>query len=280
LDKIKRFPAFAAFLAHAKKKTGMSVALVTGASRGIGRGIARALAAAGYQVFATGRTIDSADLPRGVRRLACDHRDDAQTARAFSALWDEAGHIDVLVNAAWGGYERMVESGKFTWALPFWQQPLHRWDSMMNAGVRAAFVAAALAAPRMIERRSGLIVNLSFWPAQRFIGNTLYGISKAATDKLTADTAHELRPHNVSVLSLYPGLVRTESVLEAAKGGVFDLSNSESPEFIGRVIDALARDPDLMSRSGHVVVAAQAARELGVVDIDGKSPAPLTLQTL
>ncbi|MFZ1989954.1 MAG: SDR family NAD(P)-dependent oxidoreductase [Alphaproteobacteria bacterium] len=258
----------------------MAVALVTGASRGIGRGIASALAAADTQVFATGRTIESADLPLSVRRLACDHRDDAQTTEVFSTLWVEAGRIDVLVNAAWGGYERMIENGKFTWGLPFWRQPLHRWDSMMGAGVRAAYVASALAAPRMIEQRSGLIVNLSFWAAQRFIGNTLYGVAKAATDKLTADIAHELKPYNVAALSLYPGLVRTESVLEAAKSGAFDLSNSESPEFIGRVIDALVRDPTLMARSGKVVVAAQAARELGVFDIDGKSPAPLSLDTL
>lgn len=254
----------------------MAVALVTGASRGIGRGIACALADANHTVFATGRTIVDADLPNEVRRLSCDHRNDGETARALATVLADAGRIDILANAAWGGYERMSENGRFTWAEPFWQQPLHRWDSMMNAGVRAAFVTSAIVAPRMIAQRSGLIVNLSFWAAQRFLGNTLYGIAKAATDKLTADIAHELRPYNVAVISLYPGLVRTEAVLDAAKAGAFDLSNSESPEFIGRVIDALARDPRLMERSGKVVVAAAAARELGVTDIDGKSPAPLT----
>ena len=101
-----------------------------------------------------------------------------------------------------------------------------------------------------------------------------YGVSKAATDKLTADTAHELRPHGVSVVSLYPGLVRTEGVLAA---GVFDLSNSESPQFLGRAVAALATDPNLLSRSGTVVVAAALGREYGFTDIDGKSPSPLTL---
>lgn len=258
----------------------MAVALVTGASRGVGRGIACALAEAGYQVFATGRSIARADLPPAVRRLPCDHRIDAETEAAFAHLRAEAGRLDVLVNSAWGGYERMSENGSFTWNAPFWQQPLHRWDGMMNAGVRAAFFAASLAAPLMIAARSGLIVNLSFWAAQAYIGNAIYGVSKAATDKLTADIAHELRPHHVAAISLYPGLVRTEAVLAAAREGAFDLSNSESPQFTGRVIAALARDPALMERSGKVVIAAAAARVLGVLDIDGKSPMPLGLDTL
>jgi NAD(P)-dependent dehydrogenase (short-subunit alcohol dehydrogenase family) len=111
------------------------------------------------------------------------------------------------------------------------------------------------------------------WAAQKYIGNALYGVAKAATDKLTADTAHELRAHGVSVVSLYPGLVRTEAVLAA---GVFDLSNSESPQFIGRVIAALAADPNVAQRSGQVLVAAAVAREYGVTDVDGRSPRPLT----
>lgn len=248
----------------------MPTALVTGASRGVGRGIAIALADAGYSVFATGRSIDTAQLPASVARIPCDHLDDRQTAAAFQ----QAGDLDVLVNSAWGGYERMVEDGRFTWPAPFWEQPLHRWTSMMDAGVRAAFVAGAHAARGMVARRRGLIVNISSWAAQKRIGNLIYGTAKAATDKLTSDMAEELRPHGIAVISLYPGLVRTEAVLAA---GVFDLSNSESPEFSGRVIAALAVDPALLERSGKVVVAAQAALELGVRDVDGKQPRPLTL---
>ncbi len=195
-----------------------------------------------------------------------------------------ADGLDVLVNAAWGGYERMTEDGQFTWPLPFWEQPMHRWASMMDAGVRAAFVAASHAARIMLAQKRvpgkrGLIVNISFWAAQKYIGNTIYGISKAATDKMTVDMAHELRPHGVTVVSLYPGLVRTELVMAAAAGGWLDLSNSESPEFIGRVIAALARDPQLMDRSGKVCVAAALAQEYGVSDVDGRQPAPLTLET-
>src|SRR5262249_30428614 len=157
---------------------------------------------------------------------------------------------------------------------PFWQQPLWRWDAMMTAGVRAAFVASQHAARTMVQARRGLIVHISAWAAQKHIANTLYGMSKAATDKMTADMGHELKAHGVAVVSLYPGLVRTEAVLAA---GVFDLSNSESPEFIGRAVAALANDPEVLGRSGSVLVAAALAKEYGFTDINGRQPRPLTL---
>ena len=249
---------------------------MTGASRGVGRGVAIALAEAGYRVFATGRSVASADLPDAVVRLTCDHLDDAQTAAAFAAATADGG-LDVLVNSAWGGYEGMVENGAFTWPAPFWEQPIHRWTSMMDAGVRAAFVCSARAARFMVPRRRGLMVNISFWAAQKRIGNALYGISKAATDKLTADVAEELKPFGVAAVSLYPGLVRTEAVIAAAASGAFDLANSESPEFIGRVIAALYGDPGLMKRCGRALVAASIAAELGVTDIDGLTPRALSI---
>lgn len=256
----------------------MPTALVTGASRGVGRGVATALSKDGFTVFATGRSIARTDLPEPVVRIGCDHLNDEETEEVFVRIAEQTGSLDVLVNSAWGGYERMIEDGNFTWPLPFWQQPGHRWTSMMDAGVRAAFVAASHAVRLMIPQRRGLIVNISAWAAQKRIGNLIYGVSKAATDKMTADMAQELKPHGVAVISLYPGLVRTELVMQAQ--AVFDLSNSESPEFAGRVVAALARDPDLIERTGTVVVAAAAARELGVVDVDGRSPEPLTLQSV
>jgi dehydrogenase/reductase SDR family protein 1 len=124
------------------------------------------------------------------------------------------------------------------------------------------------------------IINISFWSAQRHLGNTIYGIAKAATDRMTSDMAVELKPYAIPVISLYPGLVQTESVLAAAKSGAFDLSTSESPEFIGRVINALFHDPSLMSRTGQVLVAAAVAREFDVLDIDGSSPPALALEDI
>jgi NAD(P)-dependent dehydrogenase (short-subunit alcohol dehydrogenase family) len=125
----------------------------------------------------------------------------------------------------------------------------------------------------MVAQRSGLIVNISSWAARKHIQNVAYGVAKAATDKMTSDMAHELRDHNVAVVSLYPGLVRTEKVMEFAD--YFDLSNSESPQFIGRAVAALAADPDLMRRTGQVLIAAELATEYGFTDIDGKTPRPV-----
>jgi NAD(P)-dependent dehydrogenase (short-subunit alcohol dehydrogenase family) len=250
------------------------VAIVTGASRGIGRGVAHELADHGLEVYATGRSVADADLPTSVRRLTCNHTDDEAVREAFAQVQRETGRIDVLVNGVWGGYQRMVEDGRFTWGDRFWLQPTWRWDAMMAAGVRAAFVASQHAAAAMVAAGRGLIVHLSHWAAQKHLGNAIYGISKAATDKMAADMAHELKEHSVVVVSVYPGLVRTEAVLAA---GVFDLSNSESPEFLGRLVAALAEDEDAMRHSGKVVVAAQLAEEYGFSDIDGNQPRPLTL---
>jgi dehydrogenase/reductase SDR family protein 1 len=158
---------------------------------------------------------------------------------------------------------------------PFWQQPLWRWDSMFQSSVRAAFVASRLAAPMMIAQRKGLIVNISFWAAQKHVGNVPYGVAKAATDKLTADMAHELRAHDVAAVSLYPGLVRTEKVMEAAQW--LNLNNSESPNFIGRAVVGLADDAAIMNKSGKILVAAALEQEYGLSDVDGKTPRPLTL---
>lgn len=248
---------------------------MTGGSRGIGKGVALELMASGARVFVTGRT--AADLQyldgRGTA-IVCDHRDDAQVERAIRRVLDETGTIDVLVNNVWGGYENMVEAGVFTWGKPFWEQPRARWDAMFAAGVRAHYVASQLAAPSMVARKRGLIVNISTWAAQKHIANVAYGVAKAATDKLTTDMAHELKPHEVAVVSLYPGLVRTEKVMEAAAW--LDLSNSESPEFTGRVIVALAGDPAVLQYTGQVLIVAAIARTYGIVDVDGKQPRALT----
>jgi len=256
------------------------VALVTGASRGVGKGVAEALAASGARVYATGRTIhpNTFALDSGIQTIRCDHTDDDAVESVFRTIAEENNRLDILVNSVWGGYENMVENGQFTWSVPFWEQPLWRWKAMFDAGVRAAYVASTFAARLMVSQKSGLIVNVSFWAAQKHIGNVLYGASKAATDKLSSDMASELRPHNVAVFSLYPGVVRTEKVMEAAD--FLDLSNSESPQFIGRTIEAIALDPNSMNKSGSTLVAAAVAQEHGITDIDGKRPTPLTLDDI
>lgn len=252
-----------------------TTAIVTGASQGIGRGVASELAQQGARVYITVRGRTAQQLPEGVTPIECDHRDDAQIDAAFARIIGDAAQVDVLVNNVWGGYERMVEGGNFTWGKPFWEQPLWRWDAMFTVGVRAHYRASQLVAPSMIRQRRGLIVNISMWAAQKRIGNVAYGVSKAATDKMTADMAVELAPHNVAVVSLYPGLVRTEKVMQAAN--FLDLSNSESPAFIGRAVAALAQDAGVMRHTGKVLIAATLAREYGFTDIDGKTPRPLTL---
>jgi NAD(P)-dependent dehydrogenase (short-subunit alcohol dehydrogenase family) len=254
-----------------------AVVVVTGATRGVGRGVARELARQGARVFITGRSVpDHAPFEEPVTPIRCDHADDGQVEAVFGRIVDEAGTIDVLVNNVWGGYERMIDNGAFTWSRPFWEQPLWRWDAMFTAGVRAHYHASQIAARTMIARHRGLIVNVSFWAAQKHVGNVAYGVSKAATDKMTADMAAELTPHGVTVVSLYPGLVRTEKVMEAA--AYLDLSNSESPDFIGRAVAALAADPDVLRHSGKVLVAAALAQDYGFADVDGKRPRPLSLK--
>ena len=252
-------------------------AVVTGAGYGIGRGVATVLAERGATVFVTGRSVLNGAIANGITGIRCDHRDDAQVAAAFAQVAAHAapsGAIDILVNAVWGGYEQMMENGEFTWMKPFWEQPLWRWDAMFAAGVRAHYHASQLAARSMVARRRGLIVSLSHWAAQKHAGNVAYGVSKSATDKMVADMASELRPHGVAAVSIYPGMVRTEKVMAAAAW--LDLSNSESPEFIGRAVAALAADPDVLRHSGQALVAARVALDYGFTDIDGSQPRPLT----
>jgi dehydrogenase/reductase SDR family protein 1 len=257
-------------------------AIVTGASRGVGRGVAEALGEIGAHVALTARDAvalaetASSVTALGGRALAlrCDHRDTSDTEAAFARAVGALGGLDVLVCCAWGGYENMAENGEFTWPRPFWEQPLWRWDAMFDAGVRAAYQCSQLGARAMLPQRRGLIVNVSYWAAQKHLGNVAYGVAKAATDKLSTDCAHELRAHGIAVVSLYPGLVRTEKVMESA--AFLDLTNSESPRFTGRAVAALARDAGVLRRSGEALVAAALAREYGFTDVDGKQPRALT----
>ena len=269
------------------------VALVTGASRGVGRGIALGLGEAGATVYITGRTVETgqaavtlsgtiAETAQAVTDLGglglavrCDHRDDDAVRALFQQIQREQGRLDILVNNVWGGYEHFSDGTEHWLEKGFWTVPLDRWDKSFQAGVRAHYVASVLAAPLMIAQQAGLIVNISFFAAQRVDRGVSYSVAKLADDHMAACMAHELREHKVAAVSLYPGLVRTEGVMAAAQW--FDLSNSESPQFLGRAVAALASDPNIMQKSGQVLVAAQVALDYGFTDIDGKQPRPITV---
>ena len=207
--------------------------------------------------------------------VRCDHRNDAEVEALFQRVLADQGRLDILANNVRAGYEDTVENGQYTWENPFWLQPIWRWDAMLSGGVRAHFVASRFGAQMMVRQRSGLIVNISYWAGQKYMNNTIYGVAKIATDRLAKDMAHEFREYRVACVSLYPGLVRTEGVMANAE--YFDLSNSESPQFIGRAVAALAANANIMDRSGKVLIAASLALEYGFSDIDGKQPVPLTL---
>jgi dehydrogenase/reductase SDR family member 1 len=252
------------------------VALVTGGSRGLGRGCAIGLGEAGATVWVTGRTGEDGAGPvplpgsvgstvaavdaaggRGVARR-CDHTDNAAVEALFAGL----PPLDVLVNGVWGGYERFVGVGELSFG-PFWEQPLSLWDDMQR-GVRSAYVASALAAQRMVERGRGLIVCISSQAANQFIPPVAYGVAHAAVDRMVADMAREFEGTGVTAVALHPGLVRTENVL--ANEEYFDLSDSQSPELAGRVVAALAADPEVGRKNGSVLGIAELAAGYGIRD--------------
>jgi len=249
------------------------VAWVTGASRGVGRGIALALGAEGWTVYMTGRTVDRLEAAaatvteRGGRGVVCpcDHRVDAEVQGVAERIAREAGRLDLLVNNVFAIPEAPI------WGRPFWEQPLSQWDDMHTVGLRSHFVATVYAVPLLLEAARPLVVHISSFAGQRYLLNVAYSVGKAGVDRMAADMAHELRDHGVAVISLVPGVVRTEWVLEQAELP-FSLEHTESPEFTGRAVVALADDPDVMARSGEVCVVAELAQTHGFDDIDGTRP--------
>jgi NAD(P)-dependent dehydrogenase (short-subunit alcohol dehydrogenase family) len=274
--------------------TKQRVAVVTGASRGVGKGIARALGAAGHVVYVTGRSTGGTvtfpavggsveETARAVTAaggtgvpVVCDHTDDAQTAALFERVRAEHGGLDLLVNNVWGGYAAYHEDRYADMQGPFWEQPLRVWDDMFTSGVRAHYAATVLAVP--VLRPGGLVVTVSFFPGSYPDGadQVAYSVAKAADDRMVAVTAAQLAARDVTAVAVYPGLVRTEGVMRAAD--FFDLSNSESPEFVGRAVAALAADPGVRRHTGRCLVAAELAEEYGFTDVDGSRPASIREQ--
>jgi NAD(P)-dependent dehydrogenase (short-subunit alcohol dehydrogenase family) len=265
------------------------IAIVTGASRGIGKGLALGLGEAGWTVYLTGRTVRDGDSTRPgsvastadeVTRLggrgiavACDHRDATATEELFARVARERSRLDLLVNSA-TAYATDLGPREDT---KFWEQPLSDWDEMQAVGLRSHFVGTACAARMMIPQGRGLIVNVSSAGAIQYTGNVAYNVVKAAVDMLTLATAEELRSHGVAVVSMWPRLTRTEAAL--AHEELFpNLSGAWTPLFNGRVVAALAADPEIMKRSGQAFDIATLAHAYGVDDVDGRRPVPRTFE--
>ena len=263
------------------------MALVSGASRGVGRAIALVLGGAGATVYVTGRSRDgksTEDMPGSVDQTArdvtaaggqgiavpCDHTRDQEVEKLFSRIErEQRGRLDLLVNNAWGGYEQYDFEG---FSLPFWEQPLRHWEGMFQAGLRAHLTASRLAAPIMIARQGGLIINTVAWDRGLYLGNLFYDLAKAATVRMAWGMALELRAHGVAALALAPGFVRTERVMAAHAQQPFPLDRTESPAYTGRAVAFLAGDPSVMERSGQVLAVGDLARQYGFSDTDGRQP--------
>ena len=254
------------------------VAVVTGASRGIGKGIALALGERGCTVYVTGRTVGDGErtidtTARGVtgaggegRAIQCDHGDDVQIAALFERIGTEVDQIDILVNnvykiptpPAWGG--------------GYWDHPIQIWDDQVGIGLRAHYVASWHAARLMFASKSAAMLNVSSPGGQIYHFSSSYGAGKAGLDRMTADMATELQPKGIPAIVLYPGVVATEFILDASKDGNMDLSQAQTPLLVGRAAAALLASENLMARTGTIQWVDDLAEEFNVVDETGKRP--------
>ncbi|MGA7419507.1 MAG: SDR family NAD(P)-dependent oxidoreductase [Acidimicrobiales bacterium] len=267
------------------------VALVTGASKNIGKGIAIQVAASGATTYVTARSLEDtpgalASLERTVAEaeaaggraiaVACDHGDDEQVASVFRRIVDEQGRLDLVVNVASPDFSTMV-------GVPFWELPFDDITRCLQIGPRSDYVTTALAARVMLPQGSGLIVNVSSHGAEGYLLSVPYGVGKAAIDKITRDTALELKPHGVAVVSLWPGLVLTEGLLSQAVVNAdgttqlhgLDLAFGETPAFNGKAVVALASDRQILERTGGSYWSSRLAREYGFAEDDGSLPPEL-----
>lgn len=262
------------------------VCVVTGASRGGGRGIAHVLGEEGATVYVTGRSIQGQptvpEIPHTVEQTAeevanrggvgiavrCDHTDDAQVRALFDRVQEEQGHLDVLVCNAWGGYlpyKEHMEWGRH----PFWEQSMQRWDGMFTAGLRAHLVTCRFGLPVMLSQPGGLVVLTTFTQGQRYLGSVFYDVAKNAVCRMARGLAEELADHEIAVVALSPGWMLVERMTGLSER---ERAQTGSVEYLGRAVAALAADPTIIRRSGHTYAVGDLARAYGFTDVDGRQP--------
>lgn len=279
------------------------VALVTGASRGAGRGIAIELALHGAKVYITARSITNdsrTDYPNSglditlemiqekggkAIAIACDHRKEEDINNLANKVLQEEKSVDILVNNAWAGY--MNESGTThsteTFRDPFWKQPLWRWDNMMNISPRAHFIISKLLVPRMMEQKNGMIVTTTVWDNNKYISNLPYDLVKQMKCRMMYDMSIELKNYNISCFALSLGWIRTERLLQKYNTTdylyreVEEIKKTESTRYGGRAIVALASDLNIMEKTGKTLRTGNLAKEYNFTDIDGTQPSAFTV---
>ena len=256
------------------------VAVVTGASRGIGKGIALGLGEAGATVYVTGRTVEEGTAPlpgtigataEEVTRLGgqgiavqVDHGMDDQVIALFERVRQEQGGLDFLVNNVFKVPDLPV------WSGDFWTHPVSIWDDMVGIGLRAHYIASHEAIPLMLGRPGGLIVNVSSRGGEGYTFSVAYGVGKAGVDRLAADMAVELREHEIACVSLWPSAVKTEFILEQVALGKakIDPARAQSPLLSGRAVVALALDGERMEKTGQILKVADLQNEYGFKDVE------------
>jgi dehydrogenase/reductase SDR family member 1 len=265
------------------------VALVTGGSRGVGKGVAIGLAEAGATVIVTARTRSSggSEWPGSLEEtiaaideaggkgvgLLCDHSDDGSVKDVFDLIRRDHGRLDVLVNNVFAAPNVMPVN------VPFWEVPTSLWDTLHRVGLRSHFVASQLAVPLMLPQKRGLIVNTSSGGGVRYTFNVPFGVQKSGVDRMARDMAHELKPFGISAVSIWPGYIKSEKLaaqpdrVPAALAKLI-AERGETPVFVGRAVAALAADPDVIAKSGQILLASELASQYGFTDVDGRIPPP------